>query len=111
MASLKASHTSVHPGRAVRLSGVIPTVGHQGSQVGKVKFVNIYQRAKAAGPPTAWNPGAKGWRKVATVRANGRGVVRRSVLHPRHTTWYVVRYPGDSYYFNAYTSVIKVTVK
>jgi hypothetical protein len=111
VASLKASHASVHPGRAVRLTGVIPTQGHLGAQVGKVKLVTVYQRTKAAGPPTAWNPGAKGWRKIATVRANGHGVYTSPLLHPRHTTWYVVRYPGDGWYFRAYTSVIRVTVK
>lgn len=111
VASLKASHATVHAGGAVRLSGVIPTQGHLGSEVGKIKFVTVYQRTKAAGPPSAWNPGAKGWRKVATVRANGYGAYTGPVLHPRHTTWYVVRYPGDGWYYRAYTSVIRVAVR
>jgi hypothetical protein len=111
VASLTASHASVHRGRAVRLSGVIPTQGHMGAQMGKVKLVTVYQRSKAAGPPTVWNPTAKGWRKVATVRANGFGKYTTGLLHPRHTTWYVVRYPGDSWYSPAYTSVIRVAVK
>jgi hypothetical protein len=111
VASLKAARASLRPGGAVHLSGVIPTQGHMGAQLGKVKLVTVYQRAKSAGPPTAWNPTAKGWRRVATVRANGFGKYTSPALHPRHTTWYVVRYPGDSWYLRGYTSVIKVAVK
>ncbi len=111
VASLKASPTSIRHGGAVRLSGIIPTQGHMGSTVGKSKSVILYQRTRAAGPPTAWNAAAKGWHKVATLKANGLGKYASRLLHPKRTTWYVVRYPGDTWYYAGYTSVLKVAVR
>jgi hypothetical protein len=111
VASLKASRATIRRGASVRLSGVIPTQGHMGSTAGKVKYVTLYQRTRAAGPPTTWDATRKGWRKVATVRANGYGKYSSRLLHPQRTTWYIVRYPGDSWYFRAYTSVTKVIVR
>jgi hypothetical protein len=111
VASLKASRSTVRHGGTVRLSGVVPTQGHMGSKVGKSKSVILYQRTKAAGPPTAWNATAKGWHKVATLKANGLGKYASRLLHPKRTTWYVVRYPNDAWYWGAYTSVIRVAVK
>jgi len=108
VASLKASPTSVRHGGAVRLSGVIPTQGHMGSAVGKAKSVILFQRTSAAGPPTTT---IKGWHKVATLKANGLGKYASRLLHPKHTTWYVVYYPGDKWYWPAFTSVTKVVVK
>ena len=111
VASLKASPTSIRHGGAVRLSGIIPTQGHMGSTAGKSKSVILYQRTSAAGPPAAWNAAAKGWHKVATLKANGLGKYASRLLRPKRTTWYVVRYPNDAWYWGAYTSVIRVAVK
>jgi hypothetical protein len=111
VASLKASRSTVKHGGTVRLSGVVPTQGHMGSTAGKSKSVILYQRTSAAGPPTAWNAAAKGWHKVATLKANGLGKYASRLLHPKRTTWYVVRYPGDTWYYPGYTSVLKVAVK
>jgi hypothetical protein len=111
VASLKASPTSIRHGGTVRLSGIVPTQGHMGSKAGKPKSVILYQRTKAAGPPTAWNAAAKGWHKVATLKANGLGKYASRLLRPKRTTWYVVRYPNDAWYWGAYTSVIRVAVK
>ncbi len=111
VASLKASKTSVRHGSSVTLSGVVPTEGHMGSQAGKPKSVILYQRTSAAGQPSKWDAGANGWRKVGTLKANGLGAFRSGSLRPSRTTWYVVRYPGDKWYFDAYTSVISVKVK
>src|SRR5450830_40269 len=111
VASLKASRTKIDRGGSVRLSGVIPTQGHMGSTSGKSKYVTLYQRTKATGPPTTWDATRKGWRKVGTFRANGYGKYHSRLLHPNRTTWYIVRYPGDDWYFRAYTSVTKVTVR
>jgi hypothetical protein len=111
VATLKASHTSVTRGGAVRLSGIIPTQGHMGSIRGKSKTVTVYQRTKAAGPPTVWNAAAKGWHKVVAIKANGLGKYTSRLLHPKRTTWYIVRFPGDGWYWGAYTSVLKITVK
>lgn len=111
VASLKASRATIRRGASVRLSGVIPTQGHMGGTAGKAKYVTLYQRTKAAGPPTTWDATLKGWRKVGTIRANGYGKYISGLRRPQRTTWYIVRYPGDNWYFRAYTSVIKVTVK
>ena len=108
VASLTASPTSLRHGGAVRLSGVVPTQGHMGSTAGKSKSVILYQRTTAAGPPTTT---IKGWRKVATLKANGLGKYASRLLHPKRTTWYVVLYPGDDWYWDAFTSVTKVAVK
>ncbi len=108
VASLKASPASIRHGGVVRLSGVVPTQGHMGSKAGKSKSVVLYQRTTAAGPPTTT---FKGWHKVATLKANGLGRYASRLLHPKRTTWYVVFYPGDKWYWNAFTSVTKVAVK
>ena len=85
--------------------------GAQGGTAGKTKPIVVYQRTKSAGQPTVWNAASKGWHKVATLKASGLGKYTSHLLHPSRTTWYVVRYPGDNWYYAGYTSVIKVTVK
>jgi hypothetical protein len=111
VASLKSSRTWIRRGGAIRLSGVIPTQGHMGSVPGKAKYVTIYRRTTSAGQPTAWDATKRGWVRVGAVRANGYGKYVTSLLRPKRTTWYVVRYPGDNWYHRAFTSVIKVVVK
>lgn len=32
-------------------------------------------------------------------------------LRPQRSTWYIVRYPGDDWYWRGYTAVTKVTVR
>ena len=108
VASLKASRSTVKHGGTVRLSGVVPTQGHVGAKAGKSKSVILYQRTTAAGQPTT---STRGWHKVVTLKANGLGRYASRLLHPKRTTWYVVRYPKDAWYWGAYTSVIKVAVK
>lgn len=44
--TLKSSRASVRSGGTVRLSGVIPTQGHEGSRRGKVKYVTLYEHAR-----------------------------------------------------------------
>lgn len=108
--TLKASRTKIRRGAAIRLSGIIPTQGHWGSQSGRRKTVTVYARTRSAGQPSTWKPG-KGWKKVCTCKASGYGKYRSKLLRPKRNTWYVVRYPGDSWYWGAYTSVIKVRVR
>lgn len=109
--TLKSTKTSVRKGGAIKLSGVIPTQGHWGSQAGKSKYVTIYRRTKSvSAAPTAWDATTKGWTRVAKVKANGLGKYTSAYLRPSRTTWYVVRYPGDDWYWGAYTSVLKVRV-
>ncbi len=109
--TLKSSKTSVRKGGSIRLSGVIPTEGHWGGTPGKVKYVTLYKRTRpATAAPTTWDATKKGWTKVARIRANGLGRYLSAYLKPTRTTWYVVRYPGDDWYWGAYTSVLKVKV-
>ena len=109
--TLNASNTTLRRGARIRLSGVVPVKGHEGSTRGITKNVIIYKTTKSTGQPTSWVPKATIWTKVATVRANGLGKFISGYLKPTRTTRYVVRYPGDSWYRGAYTSVRKVTVR
>ncbi|HOT24732.1 MAG TPA: hypothetical protein PLB30_05310 [Thermoleophilia bacterium] len=109
--TLKATKAAVRKGGAVKLSGVIPTEGHWGKTTGKSKLVTVYARTKAASAaPTAWDPAKQGWTKVGQAKANGLGAYTTGNLRPKRTTWYVVRYPGDAWYWGAYTSVLRVRV-
>jgi hypothetical protein len=109
--TLKASKATIHPGGPVKLSGVIPTQGHRGSTRGKIKRVIIYKTTKNTGQPNSWAPSRAIWTKVATVKANGLGKFTSRSLMPTQTTSYVVRYPGDAWYWGAFTSLCKVTVR
>ena len=90
-------------GASVRLSGVIPAIGVS-------KKVILYSRTKSAGPPTKWDATKAGWKKVATLTTTKAGAYKSALLRPTRSTWYIVRYPGDATNFNAFTSVLKVTV-
>jgi hypothetical protein len=107
--TLKSSKNSVRRGGTIRLSGVVPVEGHWGREAGTPKWVTIYRRARYASPPTVWDATKRGWIRVGRVKANGLGRYAR-YLRPTRTTWYVVRYPGDDWYWRAYTSVLKVRV-
>jgi hypothetical protein len=110
VATLKPSASTIRRSGAVTLSGVIPTRGHQGSTPGIRKYVVLYKRATNAGQPHAYSPASKSWTKVATFRASGLGKYTFR-QRPRRTTYYVVRYPGDAWYWKAFTSVIHVHVR
>lgn len=109
--TLNASKTTISRGGSIKLSGVIPTKGHLGSQRGISKRVIIYKTTKSTGQPTSWAPKSTIWTKVATVTANGLGRFTSGYPRPSRTTRYVVRYPGDAWYWGAFTSVRKVTVR
>ena len=112
--SLKASSATVHHGGAIKLSGVVPVAYHQGKQKGSPKTVTIYAtKTSTSSQPTKAGGfrSSGGWTKVGTARANGLGVFTTKALRPSRTTRYVVWYPRDKWYWAAYTSVIKVTVK
>jgi hypothetical protein len=111
--TLKASATKIAKGGAIRLSGVVPTQGHWGAAKGLPKVVTIYKRTTnpTIGQPTVWDATREGWRLADTSLTNAYGNYTSMVLHPQRTTWYVVRYPGDAWYWRAFTSVIKVTVR
>jgi hypothetical protein len=101
--TLIASKSSIAKGPSVRLSGVIPANG-------SAKKVVLYSRTKASGQPSKWDAAKAGWKKVATIAAGKTGAFKSGLLKPTRATWYVVRYPGDSRNFDAFTPVLKVTV-
>jgi hypothetical protein len=115
--TLNSTKLAVKRGGAIRLGGVVPTQNHVGKKAGRVKYVTLFKRTTpATAAPAFWNPSHHGWTKVVgpytngTFKANGLGSYLTGYLHPKRTTWYVVRYPGDSWYWRAYTSVLKVRV-
>jgi hypothetical protein len=109
VASLKPSAATIRRGATVTLTGVIPTRGHQGSTAGLRKTVVLYKRTTSAGQPLSYSS-PKGWTKVASFMASGLGKYTFR-QRPARTTYYIVRYPGDGWYWRAFTSVIHVTVR
>jgi hypothetical protein len=109
--TLAASSGTIRRGASVRLSGIVPTQGHAGSTPGKVKTVVIYKRSKSAGQPYYWDATKSGWTKVGTAKTDRFGKYHSALLRPSRSTWYVVRYPADAWYWGAFTSVRKVTVR
>jgi hypothetical protein len=92
----KASASSIHPGRAVRLSGKVPGTGR----------VTLYAKARKSGQPSSL--AATGWTRLGTYGTKSGSFVT-GYLHPKHTTYYVVRYNGRA--FRAFTSVARVVVR
>jgi hypothetical protein len=102
--TLVASKASIAKGASVRLNGVIPANG-------AAKKIILYSRTtKASAQPSKWDAAKAGWKKVATISAGKTGAFKSGLLKPTRTTWYVVRYPGDSKNFEAFTAVLKVAV-
>jgi hypothetical protein len=106
--TLKASKTSVKAGTKIRVTGVIPTQGHWGSTAGLKKTVTLYAHKGTASVPSTWSP--KGWTKVGSVKTNGLGAYVTPYFKPLKTLTLVVRYPGDDWYYDAYTSTQRITV-
>ena len=95
--TFKASSSSIRAGRVVRLSGKAPGAG---------KVTLFATTHKVSGQPASL--AAKGWTRLGTYKSKS-GAFITSYLHPKRTTYYVVRY--DGYAFEAFTSVVKVTVR
>jgi hypothetical protein len=111
VSTLKASKTSVRRGTRIRVTGVVPTQDHWGSEQGLKKVVTLYAHRGKAPVPTKWNPKGQGWVKVYSVRTNGLGAYTTPSFKPLKTLTLVVRYPGDDWYYDAYTSTQKITVR
>ena len=109
--TLKPASRSIKKGATVKLSGVVPVSGHEGTTAGRPTGVVVFARTKAAEQPAKWNPSGQGWSKVAADTTDGFGRYATKPLRPLRTTWYVARYPGDSRYRPGYTAVVKVTVR
>ncbi len=115
--TLKPSKASVRKGAAITLSGVVPIKGHEGSTKGTRKYVTIYKTTSSKlakkGQPAKSGGASRvaGWTKVAKVRTDGLGKYRKASIRPTRTTWYAAWYPGDSWYWGAWTSLARVTVR
>jgi hypothetical protein len=109
--TLKPSASTISRGKSIRLKGIVPISGHEGATAGRPTKVTVYARTSAGAQPSRWDPSGQGWRKVATDTTDGFGAYSTIALRPTRTTWYVARYPGDSRYRGAYTSVVKVKVR
>jgi hypothetical protein len=109
--TLKASKSSVRKGTLITVSGVIPTQDHWGTEAGISKTVTLYAHEGSAAVPTKWDPRSQGWQKVYSIKADGFGRYKSRTFRPNRTLTLVVRYPGDDWYWDAYTSTQKITVK
>ncbi len=112
--TLKPSKSAVSPSASISLSGVVPIKGHYGSKRGTPKYVTIYKTTSAktakAQPAVSGGKTVKGWSKVGRVRTDGLGKYKLST-RPGKTAWYCVWYAADAWYWGAWTSVAKVTVR
>jgi len=109
--TMKASKTAVKKGARIRVTGVIPTQGHWGKETGLKKPVTLFAHKGTVKAPTVWEPKSQGWVKVGSVKTNGFGAYKTPYFKPRKSMTLVVRYPGDDWYFDAYTSTQKITVR
>lgn len=112
--TIKPSKAAVRANTSISLSGIVPVAGHYGGKTGTPKYVTLYKTTSAkvakSQPKYAGGKTVKGWTKVKRMRADGLGKYKTSA-RPAKTTWYCVWYPGDDWYWGAWTSVAKVTVR
>ena len=114
--TLKPSRATVSKGTAIALSGIVPIKGHYGSKKGTPKYVTIYKttssrRAAKYQPPIAGEDADRPQLDQGRQGPHRRPRQVPQGLDPsvRATTWYCAWYPGDSWYWGAWTSVAKVT--
>jgi hypothetical protein len=96
--TLVASHRVVGAGDAVRLRGHLDTMSNHAT---------LFVRYRPASQPESLR--APGWTKAGIVDVSRRGGFVTSILHPRRTSWYVLRYSNRELR-RCFTSVVKVQV-
>jgi hypothetical protein len=112
VSTMKPSKTAISKGTRIRVSGVVPTEGHWGSQAGKRKSIALWWHKGTAGVPTKWVPKkSSGWILVGAMKTTTLGAYTTPYIRPPATGTLVVQYEGDEWYWGAYTSVRKVTVR
>ena len=112
--TLEATKTTIGKGSAVRFSGIIPVQGHAGPTAGKASKVACWVHPGKAAQPTRLETArlrADGWKYVGTFPTDGHGQYRTATVRFSTTSTVVMRYPGDAWYYPAYTSPLKITVK
>jgi hypothetical protein len=109
--TMKLSRTAISKGARVRVTGIVPTEGHWGSQPGRRKNITLWWHKGTAGVPTKWDARKQGWFVIANLRTTTTGSYTSPYLGPSLTGTFVVQYSGDDWYYGAFTSTGKVTVR
>jgi hypothetical protein len=111
--TMKPSKASIRKGAKIRVSGVVPTQGHWGSELGVHKKVWVlWHKGTAAVPKGTTNQALKGWYQVGKVlKCTGTGSYSTAYFKPPATGTFVAYYDADEWYWGAYTSTAKVTVR
>jgi hypothetical protein len=108
--TMKPSRAKVARGAKVRVKGIVPVYKHWGAEPGEPKPVTLYAHRGKAPVPTKWNPKSQGWVKVGSVKTNAYGAYSFTAKVYKTLT-FVVRYPGDDWWYEAYTSAKTVKVR
>ncbi|NLE22114.1 MAG: hypothetical protein GX624_04960 [Actinobacteria bacterium] len=111
LCTMKPSRTKIKKGAKIRVTGVVPTEGHWGSKAGKRKRVTLWWHKGTAKVPTKWDPRKQGWIGVTSVKCNGLGAYKTPYFKPPRTGTFVLQYSGDNWYWGAFSSTKKVTVR
>jgi hypothetical protein len=93
------------------MTGVVPTEGHWGTQAGRRKNITLWWHQGTAGVPTKWDARKQGWLVIANLRTTRTGAYTTPYVRPPRTGTFVVQYDGDDWYYGAFTSTAKVTVR
>jgi hypothetical protein len=109
--TMQPSKTSVTRDARIRISGVVPTEGHWGSELGKRKSVVLWWHRGSAPVPTKWDPRGQGWIEAGSFKTTGSGSYRSPFVNVPRTGTFVVQYDSDDWYYGAYTSTARVTVR
>jgi hypothetical protein len=104
--TMKPSKTTIGKSTRIRVTGIVPTEDHWGSQLGKrKKVVAIWHKGKAT-PATQ-----KGWYQLASTRCKGNGAYTSPYFKVPATGTLAVYYYGDDWYWPGYTSTARITVR
>jgi hypothetical protein len=109
--TMKPTKASIRRGTRIKIKGIVPTEGHWGSKLGKRKLVWVLWHKGTAPVPTKADARKQGWVAVARVRTTATGAYTSAYLKPPRTGTFVVLYEGDNWYYSAYTSTARVTVR
>jgi hypothetical protein len=105
--TMKPSKTSIGKSTKIRVTGIVPTEGHWGSQLGKRKKVVAIWHKGSAQPTKSM----KGWYQLASTRCKGNGAYTSPYFKVPATGTLAVYYYEDEWYWGGYTSTARITVR
>ncbi len=111
VSTMKPSRSAIGKGARIRMTGIVPTEGHWGSQAGLRKNIVLWWHKGSKGVPTNWNPKKQGWLRVSSLKTSRTGAYTTPYFKPPVTGTFVVQYAGDNWYLGAFTSSAMVKVK